>query len=32
MICITMYSEKLSELEKSINAVGKNIKPFLDMY
>lgn len=32
MICITMYSEKLSELEKSLNGVGKNIVPFLNMY
>lgn len=32
MICITMYSEKYSELEKSINGVGRDIEAFLKMY
>ncbi|CAD8184804.1 unnamed protein product [Paramecium octaurelia] len=31
MICITMYSEKLSELEKSMSGIAKNIAPFLDI-
>ncbi|CAD8108822.1 unnamed protein product [Paramecium sonneborni] len=31
MICITMYSEKLSELEKSLNGIGKNIDYFLEI-
>ncbi|CAD8199613.1 unnamed protein product [Paramecium pentaurelia] len=29
MICITMYSEKYSELEKSLSGVGKDIESFL---
>ncbi|CAK95179.1 unnamed protein product (macronuclear) [Paramecium tetraurelia] len=31
MICITMYSEKLSELEKSLAGIGKNLTHLLDI-